>query len=75
MNQQRTGKANNLVRDTSISCLADNTPEGKRKKRKIEAEGLISNSKKIRRYRSKAMKLYLYPEKQDGIDSELIDLT
>ncbi|KAG0379928.1 SAGA HAT/Core module component [Mortierella sp. AD032] len=28
----------------------DNTPEGKRKKRKIEAEGLISNSKKIRRY-------------------------
>ncbi|KAF9175836.1 hypothetical protein BGX20_010582 [Mortierella sp. AD010] len=30
----------------------DNTPEGKRKKRKIEAEGLISNSKKIRRYSS-----------------------
>ncbi|KAF9106079.1 hypothetical protein BGX27_009330 [Mortierella sp. AM989] len=30
--------------------LADITPEGKRKKRKIEAEGLISNSKKIRRY-------------------------
>ncbi|KAF9980761.1 hypothetical protein BGZ75_008016 [Mortierella antarctica] len=30
----------------------DNSPEGKRKKRKIEAEGLLSNSKKIRRYSS-----------------------
>ncbi|KAF9203014.1 hypothetical protein BGZ49_006893 [Haplosporangium sp. Z 27] len=30
----------------------DNSPEGKRKKRKIEAEGLITNSKKIRRYSS-----------------------
>ncbi|KAG0275691.1 SAGA HAT/Core module component [Linnemannia exigua] len=36
------------VRDGDAN--ADNTPEGKRKKRKIEAEGLISNSKKIRRY-------------------------
>ncbi|KAG0352076.1 SAGA HAT/Core module component [Gamsiella multidivaricata] len=30
----------------------DNSPEGKRKKRKIESEGLVSNSKKIRRYSS-----------------------
>ncbi|KAF9130871.1 SAGA HAT/Core module component [Mortierella sp. GBA39] len=36
------------LRDSDAN--ADNTPEGKRKKRKIEAEGLISNSKKIRRY-------------------------
>ncbi|KAF9404035.1 hypothetical protein BGX21_003923 [Mortierella sp. AD011] len=35
-----------------VSPPVDNTPEGKRKKRKIEAEGLISNSKKIRRYSS-----------------------
>ena len=32
-----------------LTSTIDNTPEGKRKKRKIEAEGLISNSKKIRR--------------------------
>ncbi|KAF8936149.1 SAGA HAT/Core module component [Dissophora ornata] len=43
--------------DTIIVALdkvpeVDNTPEGRRKKRKIEAEGLISNSKKIRRYSS-----------------------
>ncbi|KAG9061450.1 SAGA HAT/Core module component [Linnemannia hyalina] len=36
------------LRDSDAN--ADNSPEGKRKKRKIEAEGLISNSKKIRRY-------------------------
>ncbi|KAF9438922.1 hypothetical protein BGZ76_002921 [Entomortierella beljakovae] len=36
----------------SNSNLGDNTPEGKRKKRKIEAEGLLSNSKKIRRHSS-----------------------
>ncbi|KAF9570891.1 hypothetical protein EC968_001200 [Mortierella alpina] len=34
------------------SVNGDNSPEGKRKKRKIEAEGLLSNSKKIRRYSS-----------------------
>ncbi|KAG0000902.1 SAGA HAT/Core module component [Entomortierella chlamydospora] len=39
------------LRDGDLTNV-DNTPEGKRKKRKIEAEGLISNSKKIRRYSS-----------------------
>ncbi|KAI8600592.1 SGF29 tudor-like domain-containing protein [Dissophora ornata] len=39
------------LRDGDMSNV-DNTPEGRRKKRKIEAEGLISNSKKIRRYSS-----------------------
>ncbi|CAO3567174.1 unnamed protein product [Mortierella alpina] len=34
------------------SVNGDNSPEGKRKKRKIEAEGLLSNLKKIRRYSS-----------------------
>ncbi|KAG0258307.1 SAGA HAT/Core module component [Mortierella polycephala] len=39
------------IRDGDLTA-ADNSPEGKRKKRKIEAEGLVSNSKKIRRYSS-----------------------
>ncbi|KAG0054333.1 hypothetical protein BGZ83_011439 [Gryganskiella cystojenkinii] len=32
--------------------INDDSPEGKRRKRKIEAEGLVSNSKKMRRYSS-----------------------
>ncbi|KAI1291651.1 SAGA HAT/Core module component [Mortierella claussenii] len=39
------------LRDGDLSNV-DNTPEGKRKKRKIEAEGLVSNTKKIRRFSS-----------------------
>ncbi|KAF9585421.1 hypothetical protein BGW38_002470 [Lunasporangiospora selenospora] len=38
------------IRDGDLST--DNSPEGKRKKRKIDAESLLSNSKKIRRYSS-----------------------
>ncbi|KAF9896709.1 hypothetical protein BX616_006899, partial [Lobosporangium transversale] len=39
------------LRDGDLTNV-DNTPEGKRKKRKIEAEGLNPNTKKIRRYSS-----------------------
>ncbi|GJJ76684.1 SAGA-associated factor 29 [Entomortierella parvispora] len=50
---QRTLEGINLLlamRDADSNN--DDSPESKRKKRKIEAEGLVSNSKKMRRYSS-----------------------
>ncbi|KAG0200287.1 SAGA HAT/Core module component [Mortierella sp. GBA30] len=41
-----------LIALRDVDSNGDNSPEGKRKKRKIEAESLLSNSKKIRRYSS-----------------------